>query len=214
MPIKSCSSNSTSQGFSSPSWLLISSPAGVTQCRVMLLTERGSTGREGGSLQGEIMSSVLDMMSYCEHSTHSFTVGITWRQRHDFMWKPTVPVTSLLSVKWGEKKNNVSQNLLVAVFLPEWNHLVQMTLSLKETRLWQRLLWDIRRPNSTQIISWHPSGSGHLNGAFQTSWRWRGREEAAVTALLNPPRLSEIRLPHCGLGNQPQGNLTRARFFP
>lgn len=50
------------------------------------IAKRGAAREEGeGSLQGEIMSSVLDMMSYCECSTRSTTVGITWRQRHHFM---------------------------------------------------------------------------------------------------------------------------------
>lgn len=53
---------------------------------VMLLTKSGDAGEgRGGSLQREIMSSVLDMMSYCEGSTPSSTVGITQRQRHHFM---------------------------------------------------------------------------------------------------------------------------------
>lgn len=178
MPIKSCSPNSTSQGFSSPSCLLISSPARVTQCRVMLLTERGSAGREGGSLQGEIMSSVLDMMSYCEHSPHGSAVGITWRQAHHFLWKPTVPVTLLLSVN-GEK-NNVSRNLLVAVFLPEWNHRGQMTQDLKETWLWQRLLWVVRSPDSTGSSLGLPPAPGswmgpsrHLGGGAEAGKPWQ-----------------------------------------
>ena len=94
------------------------------------------------------------MTGHCERSTPGSTVGITRRQRQHFMWKPTVPVTSVLSVK-TRKGNNVSRTLLVAVFLPEWKHLAQMTLGSQGDRLWQRLLWTIHGPERIRIKSWH-----------------------------------------------------------
>ena len=140
-------------------------------------------GGEGRWLAGRDNELCLgdDELLWAEHSRLHF--GITRRQRQHFMWKPTVPVTSLLSVKM-RKGNNVSTTLLVAVFLPEWRRLAQMTLGSQGDRPWQHLLWIIHGPERIRIKSWHRdhfSASIPLRalgeGAFQTPCGWRVVQE-------------------------------------
>lgn len=154
-------------------------------------------------------------MSYCERGSHSSTVGITWKQRHHFMWKPTVPVTLLLSVKRGKKIMflepcwwlSFSQNETASC---RWQR------DLKETRLWQWLPWVIRGPNSTRIMSWHQSHFSAFILLRALGWGISdtfGVEEGgeAVTALLSKHGTLGI---HPFLSNHPQGNFYQGQVFP